>query len=396
MTLSIVSLLKEHEPTIQESIDLTLKGRIAGGGRLQAGEIDPNLSKFIPLAGFMDDLVALQEIKEQPPTIAFIVAVDGSIPTIREQVELTQRTLGYAKLGVAQIFLEADLDLLRQAKLRLSAGNPAAYEALIKGYVKAPAEMTAMLVRLGQVLLAELIATGACTYIDPLTGNGFQISYSTIIPVGNYPVALTGADLWSAAATAKPLENLRTHYNTYYDNLFTLPPINAMSSTVMNAMLNAADTRLKIARMESGRLTVLDNPDATQVMQLPRPKIQQCEEWLSNEITVAAQTQSGGDSLTVPKFLVTDSVWYPRKTDGTIDYANKKFFLNNTGYVFLTEGIVSGAFLPTATNEFEQTIAVAMDDKYQLQPRQEYVGVDTRIMPFVRDARYLGGRRVMA
>jgi hypothetical protein len=391
MSLSIVSLIREHEPTIRESIDLTLTRRIAGGGRLQDGEPDPNMDRFIPLEGFMDDIVALQKIKEQPPTIAFIVAVDGDIPTIREQVELTQETIGYAKLAVAQIFLEADLDLLRQARLRLSAGNPAAYEALIKGYVKSPAEMTAMITRLTKVLLTELLCTGACTYVDPMTGNGFQISYTAQIPSGNFGVALTGVNLWSASTTATPLTNLKDHLNLYYDNLYTLPPTIAMSSTVGNAMLNADDTKLKIARMKVGALTDLAAPNATQIGQLPRPTLEECRTWLSNEITVAAQ-----GSQSAPEFLITDAVWYPRLATGLIDRSGKKPYMNTTGYVFLTEGIVSGAYLPTATNDFANTIALATDDKYKLQPRQEYVGVDTRVMPLVRDPRYLGGRKVMA
>jgi hypothetical protein len=388
MVLSIVALLREHEPTIVESIDLTLKRRIEGGGRLQDGEPDPNLDIYCPIEGFLDDIVALQKIKEQPPSIAFIVGVDQDIPLIREQMELTQETMGKAKLGVAQIFLEADLDLLRDARLRLSAGNNAGYEALIAGYVKTPAMLSAMITRLAKVLLLELCATGTCTYVDPLTGLGFQISYAAQVPVGNFLAPLSGGALWSAPLTAIPLTNLRDHLNAYFDNLFTLPPVIAMSSTQANQMLNAADTKVKIALMK-GNLTVLSAPDATQVANLPRPSIVDCQMWIENEITAAAQSSGAA-----PRFLVSDAQYYPRRADSTIDRGNRKPYLPVGTYVFFTPGIVSGAFLPTATNDYEKTIAIVLDEEYKKQPREEYVGVDTRLMPLVRDPRYLAGRKV--
>lgn len=388
MDLSIVGLIKDTLPVVTETIDLTLQRAIQGGGTIQDGEFDPNLEKFIAMAYYESDLIALAKLKEQPPSVAFVVATDGDVPLIRDQMEVSLEAMGRAKLAVAQLFLEADKDELRRAQIQLAAGLSGVYKALIEAYVMAPAKLTAMMLRLWRVLLIELLTTGACTYVDPHTRLGFQVSYTSQIPPGNVLAPLTGSNLWSAPATCKPLENLRDHLNGYYTNLFRLPDAIVMSSAQADQMLNAQDTRIKIAWL-NGAVNTASAIDAAQLANMRRPTLQDCRDWISNEITAAAQ---GG--ATVPELIVTDAVYYPRNSNGTINRSGRTSYLPASSYVFMTEGLLEGAMLPTAVNGYAPEVGVVLDSEYKKQPPQEYVGVEMGVMPIMKDPRFIGSRKV--
>jgi hypothetical protein len=82
------------------------------------------------------------------------------------------------------------------------------------------------------------------------------------------------------SGTAKPLENLASHLQTIYDNSRSHGEAVAFPSAVALGLLNARDTKVKIIRSR-GYMGALDEELMTSIA---RPTIQECRDWLSNEI----------------------------------------------------------------------------------------------------------------
>lgn len=391
MSASIVKLLDMYPEMTRKVIDQTFEITSAAGGKYRRGLPDPALARFIPQTRYVSAKLAIAKIAERRPTLASIVAVDGEMPLRREPVEFQMEMMGSVKLGRARLFTEEDFDLLREAELYLAANQPEIYQEYVARYMQAPAILTQGVTSLAALLLLQLYANGSTTYIDPETKLGFELSYLSQVPAANRPVALTGTDTWTTAnvTTSKPLEHLRDHLNAYYgtgNGVFTLPDALAMSGTVADGMLNSNDTKYKIGRM-LGRISDSVTPTAAAIASLPRPSIQECRDWLSREITASAQ-----GTVSIPEFIVSDATYYTMASDGRINQAGTSYLPSNA-YVFLTEGVVEGAYVPTATNNYASTMAL-ITEEVSKAPKREKASIDTRFLALCLDPRMLGWRQV--
>lgn len=385
MSISIISLLNRYPEEIAKTIDLTFELTSATGEKYRRGLPDPALKKFIPMLRYAMAKLALQKIGERRPTLAFIVGIDGEIPIRREPVDLSIETVGSAKLARGRLFTEEDFDLMREAEMNLAVNNEAAYQAFVDRYMQTPAYLTQTIVSLASVLLLQLFSTGTCTYIDPETGLGFELSYLSQVPVTNRPAA--PAILWSVPGTATPLPNMRDHLNAYYGNVFMMPEAIVLSSSAADAMLNADDSKIKIARM-LGRVTDSVAPGAGFAASLPRPTLADVKQWLGNEITSAAQASVG-----VPDLIVSDAQYFTIAANGTINTNGTPYFATNT-YWFANSGLVEGAFVPTATNDYASTMAFITEDVSK-SPKREKATIDTKFLALCSDPRMLGWRQVL-
>lgn len=384
---SIVSLLDRYPELINVTIDQTLQQMSATGQRYQRGMPDPALQRFMPINRYPASKLALQKIRERKPTIAYIVGVDGEIPVRREPVELSIETIGSAKLARGMVFTESDFDLMREAEMYLSSNNPEIYNAFIDQYMQSPAYLTQSIMILASVLLMQVYHSGACTYVDPETRLGYELSYVSQVPSAHRPAALSGGALWSAASTATPLTNLKDHLNAYYGSMFMMPQTVVMSSVAANAMLEASDTKIKIARA-LGRLTSEADP-ASALASMGRPTLEECRTWLAREVTAAAQ-----GTAQVPELIVSDGVYFSYQASGAVASSPTPFFPTNT-YFFAEEGAVEGAFVPTATNNYESQFAFVTEEMSR-SPRREKASIDTRFLALCPDPRKLGWRTVLA
>jgi len=380
MAQSIIAILERYPDTIAKTIDLSFEITSSTGAKYKRGLPDPALKKYIPMTRYISARLAFRKIAETKPTLAFIVGTDGEYPLKKEPVELSLELVGSIKIARARLLTEEDFDLLREAELHLRANEPEVYDVFVRQFMQMPAYLTQTVVCLCSLLLLQLFVSGQCTYVDPETKLGFELSYLSKVPATNKPLALTGTNLWTDSTNAKPLENLRDHFNAYYGNVFMLPDAVAMPSTVGNAMLMANDTKLKIARMKG--TTILDS----EVANLPRPTVEECRSWLQNEITVAAQ-----GSYKMPDFFVTDSFYYTVDSNG--NELSVPYFSNDS-YGFLVENLIEGAFVPTATNDYASTLAI-ITEPVSRAPKREKVSIDTRFLASCSDPRYLGWRKVI-
>jgi hypothetical protein len=383
MPESIIEIIDQYPEVINKTIDLTFDKISQNGQTYKPGDPDPILNPYVVLRRYISPRLAFRKIEGVRPTLAFIVGVDGEYPIRRESVQFSLELIGSTKIARARLLTEEDFDILRDAELHLRANETAVYDAFVREYVQIPAYLTATIVRLCTVLIMQLYATATSLYIDPETRLGFEISYLNQVPATNRPLPLAGANLWSAVTTAKPLENLRDHFNAYYANVFRLPDSLAMPAIIADYMLNATDTRVKIARMKGLYDTIAPEVLAS----LPRPTVEDCRTWLQNEMTSAAQS-----GLRMPEFIVTDAFFYTE--DITTGETITKPYLTNDSYIFMTQGIIEGAYVPTATNNYASTFAV-VTELISRAPKREKISVDSRFLAACSDPRYLGWRKVI-
>lgn len=384
---SFIEIFDRYPEVVRRSVDLTLLPPSASGGRYQRGLPDPALSRFMPMNRYPATKLAWQKIAERVPTIAFLVGTDAEYPVRREAVQMSIEMIGSAKLARARLFNEEDYDLLREAELYLSGNNSEIYNLFIERYMQTPAYLTQAINILASLLCIQVMSTAVCTYVDPETRLGFELSYLNTVPATNRPADLTGSALWSAATTATPLLNLRDHLNAYFANLFTFPQTIIMSSAVADAMINANDTRNKIARMR-GSITSEADFTAPALSNLQRPKLEECRMWLANELTVAAQS-----TASVPEIVISDGVYFTYNANGTVNTSGTPFFSTNR-YFFAQDGMVEGAYIPTATNNYAASLAFTTQELSKA-PKREQATIDTRFMVLCPDARYLGFRTVL-
>lgn len=388
MSASIISLLDRYPEPIQRLIDLTFETVSANGVKYRRGLPDPALARFIPQQRYVATELAIAKMAERRPTLASIVGVDGEMPIRREPVEFQIDMVGSVKLGRARLMTEEDFDLLRKAELYLAAQQVEIYREFEQRYMQIPAILTQAVMSLASVLLIQLFASGQCTYIDPETGLGFELSYLSQVPSANRPVGLTSTAQWTTAnaATCTPLDNLRDHLNAYYNSVFTMPDAIGFAALTADAMLNANDTKYKIGRM-LGRISDSVVPSAQAISSLPRPTLQECRDWLSREITAAAQ-----GTMAIPEFIVTDAVYYTIDSTKRINPNGIPYHPANQ-YTFFTENLVEGAYVPTATNGYASTMAIVTEEVSKA-PKREKVSIDTRFLALCPDPRMLGWRVV--
>jgi hypothetical protein len=415
MSTSIISVLDRYPEAIRETIDLTFSMTSSTGAKYRRGLPDPALARFIPQNRYPATKLAFAKMQERRPTLASIVGVDGEYPLRREPVEFGIEMVGSVKLARARLLTEEDFDLLREAEMYLAANIPDLYNAFVERYTQIPAILTQAVTSLASLLLLQVFGSGAATYIDPETRLGFELSYLNQIPGTHVPLPLVGAAQWTGAnlttlAGAKPLENLRDHLNAYYGAPSTagfgtssisvggsstaaaagtlmMPQAIAMTSSIAGAMLAAADTKLKIARFKG---TLTDSVAATDAVAnaLPRPSIEDCRQWLANEITVAAQ-----NAAVIPEIIISDAVYFTLGSDGRISPVPTPY-LPTDRYVFLNEGIVEGAYVPTATNDYANTMALVTEEVSRA-PKREKASIDTRFLALCTDPRSLGWLKVV-
>lgn len=383
--MNFTEIFEKYWDLVIKIIDDTVTVVSSNTTEVLPGYPDPQISAFVTIARSIYPEIAFMKMGNTRPLFGAIVGYDGEYPLVKKRGTFTEERVEEVKLAIATAFNEVDYKMLRQLALHQRAQNNEFLNAIIEEILVTPAKLTEAITILATKLLIDLFY-GECQYIDTLTGLGWEMSYMDAIPTSNRPLPLTGAALWSSPATAKPLENLASHLQTIYDNSRSMVEAVAFPSAVALGLLNARDTKVKIIRSR-GYMGALDEELMTSIA---RPTIQECRDWLSNEILTFS---SGG--IQVPQFLVSDAVYSPYRID-TIQNNLTPLdvpFLRPDGYVFLTKGIIEGLFTPTATDEFRSPLAFFT--KKENAPRRESTSIDTSFIGYCLNTKKLGWRKVI-
>lgn len=382
---SIVELINNQMPEVTASVNLTLSRPSSGGGSYQDGLPDPSLDPYFPEQGYLTEEACFLKFRAFRPTLAYIRGVNGEVPTDREVMELSMERIGSLLIAKGREFTEDDFKLRRKIQMMIAAGMGAAAQELLDTFLAVPAQLTIAWTATLRMLAQRVAVAGKALYTDTNTLIPVELDYTSQIPSGHLATTKTGNGRWSQPTTADGTADLVEHLNAVYQTLRMFPPAIVMGSTEADQLRSQNSTRIKSARLK-GLLS--DSPVAptSEAAQLPRPTLQDVQDVIASELTSAAQTQGASP----PQLLVTDAIWYRRLRNGTLESGP---YLPSGYYHFCWNRFIECARFPTATNNFQNTIAIATK-REEYPPVMEKVAVDGGAIPIVSDPRYIAARNV--
>lgn len=318
-------------------------------------------------------------------TVASVVGPEDELPNSKGFMQLDERFLAELRIGRQHIFGKDEYDLLHDLEMNFNesnAGNPqaqavvrAAEEYLIGIAQNMPISIDAKHL----ILQLKVYTSGTCIYTDPLSKKEIELIYPDIVS-SLLPSALTGNNVWSNAANANGLENLRVHAEAYravhgrkpqvlvahYTNLEQL----ALQTTTLNALGATAGTDGTLA----SSLFIPVNYDPETLM-------------LDRESALYMLIRS---RTNVEDVMVFDAQYKEELEDGTFREAP---YLPENYYFFASDGMGERARVPFVENNWQPGVFVRtkeLDDA----PKKERLAGLTAGVPFVPDARKIAARKV--
>jgi hypothetical protein len=380
---SVIELINANLPRINKSVDLTLSTVSSTGEIYVDGLPDPALNRFFPIVNYPDPKLAMLKFKSSKPTLAYIVATDGTVPADTERLQLTQELFGNFKLAKGYLVTEADMEVMREVDMMAATGQELAAEQIRMHYLAMPASLSQGCINLHTMLTLRTACAGRCYYYDETTKIPADLSYVAQIPNGNLAAALTGNSRWSQWATANGINDIVAHMQVVYDNIKRFPPFIVMSRTEANNLRNQASTKEVVYRAK-GIITEVGTPNAAAIAALTPPSLTDIADVIGQRLLAG-----GGQNGSV-QIIVTDAVYYVRSAGGiTQAYP----YLPAGYYIFAWDNYIERAIVPTASNNFAGGLSVkarVTDD----EPPQERITVAGRGFPLAPDARLIAARNV--
>ncbi len=347
---------------------------------------DSFVNQLMPIVNYPDPTLLIAGIKGGKPTIASIVAPEQEVPNQRNEVELTLREFRKVKLGKQRIATETDFEV-EEKMMTLLADNPSLQQYRdyfydqARSYIQAINEKAAL-------LAAQTLVTGSGSFTDPLTGLRWSVNYPDTI-AELLPADLAGGELWSAAATANGLQNLRTHAEAYYLQFGVYPEVLCLKRKNLWELRNQEST-IRAWYQRTGNPTDAGT-DFTNV-------------FLEDDILfdlIRARTQ-------VQRIELVDYRVREEQSDGSIVETH---LFPEDYYFFAEMGNVQRAVVPcwekvrhgrAGANEISVQIAPRSTPYYVATrvlsdlPRQERTGAAGSVIPAVIDDRKIAARKVSA
>jgi hypothetical protein len=372
-------------PSIARAIDLTLSRPSSGGGTYQDGYPDPALDRFFPEASYQTTKAAFFKMRTKRPTIAYLRGLEGEVVVDRDDVDLTEDTIGSCLIAKGVVWTEADFKLIQEIEGWRNSGRQQAATELLDAYKTTPIRLTDSWKTTLRMLCQRVAVAGKALYTETRTTPNipFELEYTDAVPAGHLAAPKTGNARWSQLATADGLADLSSHLNLVYRTLHRYPPAIGMGSIEADNLLDQNKVRVKIARF-LGRLTNETDPADPSV--LPRPTLAEIKAYLQTQTSAATQ---GG--VQAPDLIVSDAIYYARAANGVIDSGTS--FIPPGYYFFAWDNYIEAARFPTATNSFANSLAIATDRK-TFPPIEEKLAVDGAGVPLVADARYIAACNV--
>jgi hypothetical protein len=180
--------------------------------------IDEKLKRELDIYYFIDiicpmtteesfSVLAMRVIENM--SIASITAADKPIP-ITGSGSIETAISNLFKIAIGLSYNEAQQ--IQFAELMQRQQIP---EAVLMRVYKNIEDLPKKVVRTMIALAYQLFTTGRVFYKDPRTNVTAQMDFNTIPAL--FPPALTGNDAWDKPATARGIDNMQDHVNSYYD-----------------------------------------------------------------------------------------------------------------------------------------------------------------------------------
>ncbi|MFN9557937.1 MAG: hypothetical protein ACK56B_05035, partial [Dolichospermum sp.] len=182
---SVIELINSQPGVVQRTIDLQLATVSSTGETYLDGYPDPALNRFFPFVQYSDPVLALLKMRAYTPTLAYVVATDGTIPQDVDRISVTQETFGNFKIAKSRLITEEDFMVMQQAERLAMSGNAEAAERIKDTYLGIPASLYQGCINLHTVLTLQVACTGQCNYVDPTSRASAILSYSNQVPTSH-------------------------------------------------------------------------------------------------------------------------------------------------------------------------------------------------------------------
>lgn len=287
---SVPAFLNSHNARVGRLIDRTFNELI---GR------DWSLAKFMPVVNY--DSIHLFNINiKTTPTVAFLVGDTQQVPDGTDPVQFSTENIKDLRIATARYYTGEDLKTLHHLGLLLQSSLPAdrkAAETLKMAFVSRPAQLVSKILAMSAIIQCQVHSSGKCLYRDPITNFKAQLDYTSDIPEGNMPPALTGGDRFDQYATANAIEKIGDHIQESEKGANAGSPVEsvAMVPVLFKHIQKQNSTRLAAAQ---DRGMNIDSTDTASLAALKRPSKEVIEQLISDyvghpvTITLVTETYS--------------------------------------------------------------------------------------------------------
>jgi len=310
-----------------------------------------------------DDWEILKLKYQKINPIAHVIGEGAEIPSFQTGSWSTER-IYTAKLGAQIDYFEKHMKEMIQWERQVTGVSEAVKNAIF-GQVS---DVVERVVKLHKRLTTEVLYSGACTFTDATTGLGVNLTYTS--DANYYPADLAGGATWSTPASATPLANLRAHTEAYRSVGF--PVATVMNSNTYSAMLATTEVRESVLGMKFGEIAGASNypisdDDVNSVLAIPQRGIR------------------------IPPIRLVDAQYQTLSADGTVGAS--EYYVPDGYYFFVWPNNAEAALAPTVEGDGAGGIFSASEEVSR-QPAHDRLYAVANGIPFVKDERKMGGRKV--
>lgn len=358
---SLIDFFNRQKRDVDKIVDITF-------WRLLMSE-DP-INQIMPIKNYpMRDLL-MMKFSHSKPTIASIIAEDQEVPISRARMLLTEELLSDCKLGKAFGFTDKHYEMMAKFDMYLATNNIALSDAIKQYFFGIIASVAPAIVGRMTQMMFSVITTGQCVFTDPITLARVNLVYPGV-DTDLMPIALTGAALWSAPTTATGLADLRTLARLYYDKFGKYPDNLIIRQQQIRQLSEMTSTKQAFSIRNSGT-----NASAGDLIALT----------LEDEAVITLIKQF----TNVQNVEMFDAQYSSESTTGVI---TDSYYLPDGYIVYLDNGIVERAMVPTVEKDFAPGIFTLAERKSEIPRRDQIAGVGNGI-PACFDDRKLCARKV--
>lgn len=361
MTASIAEFLTRRKRDVDKLVDQTF---------FRLLEDTSGLLRIMPRTSYQNRKLLALRFKHNRPTIASVIAPEQEIPASRPRMDLTEDFYTNCKVGKQIVWKEQDFELVNDLQnLMLGTGGTQAVDAIERHYFGQVADLVPAIYDRSLTIGLQILTTGTCNFVDPLSGATFALTYSDLEST-LFPAALAGNARWQQATTCTPLDNLENLADAYYDKNGSYAPFVVMSLKNFREIRNSNSAKIAVLRRAGADSAT---PDTTGVY-IEDPQA----------IDLILQRTRARE------VIIFDAEYSQENADGSVDTLR---YMPQDYVVLTSESVLEQAFVPTVENNFAPGI-FNLSEIVNRAPRVERSVAVGNMIPACFDRRKLCARKV--
>lgn len=349
------------------------------------------LDRFFPMKMY-DSFDFLGYVVERIRTVASVVSFGAEIP-LTSQGKFQKLTGDLFKIGIGREYDEKkQIEMQKAMEEAQLKGITVQNQVMPNGMVMRGAnssladyifgniaDVTSELNDLGYLLCMQAVQFGVVNYVDSRTGVIISLDYRSAdadygyAPYGkmaHFPPDLTATSAaWDQLSTANGLQNLEHDVETFIDTNGFPPHAIMMSRKLRRNLADQESTRRAVAMISNTAAGVLTDNVGQVSYDMLNTLLQRRE---------------------LPPIIINEERYHVENSNKSVE---KRRFLNDDRYVFLTEGMGEHAIGPTLEGDMAQGPYIVTREITKFPPKDATQGVAT-MLPVVPNPKLLFSRRV--